>query len=546
MSYSDLIRQEGEYTYSANIQFDIESDTKMLRFIPNEAMIKLMRDYFTDFVRPKSFNHARILYGSYGTGKSHFLTVLSQILEKSFIDGIAYKTFISRIRNLDKELANDIDLYVHDINRKPLLVVPIVFDFEDFNRCIYFSLKKKLDTVGIKVKFKAFFDQAGLLLSQWRNKPDSAKRLDEICTKEKINLDNLESMLGNFDPKSEALFEKLFDAMTYGVKYVYEVSNMADALQQATAAVGGIYSGIVFIFDEFGRYIEDNLKKIRVKSIQDIAECCDHCEGNNHILLVSHKEINQYTKYYGKVIADEWKKVEGRYKADSINSKEDQCLSLVRSILSKKQPVWDNFKLEHSLKLDKMYSEALHFKGFLLNASNKENPFESGFPLHPIALFALDRLSKKVAQNDRTFFTYLAGKDINSLYSFLVKHELDEFHFVGINDIFDYFEPSIRTVQSSESFEWYKNLQTALAKNKSDIYENTPEVKILKVITTIGIINDTGVLSADKDTLLSTIDCPENILEDALNALCRKKIIKYSGMYESYVFLMPVFLMLRQ
>ena len=80
MSYSDLIRQEGEYTYSANIQFDIENDTKLLRFIPNETTIKLLREYFTDMVRAKSYNHARILYGSYGTGKSHLLTVLSQLI----------------------------------------------------------------------------------------------------------------------------------------------------------------------------------------------------------------------------------------------------------------------------------------------------------------------------------------------------------------------------------------------------------------------------------------------------------------------------------
>lgn len=40
--------------------------------------------------------------------------------------------------------------------------------------------------------------------------------------------------------------------------------------------------------------------------------------------------------------------------------------------------------------------------------SEGENPFENCYPLHPITLFALDRLSKRVAQNERTFFTYLA------------------------------------------------------------------------------------------------------------------------------------------
>lgn len=38
MPYSDLIMQESEYTYSANIQFDIENDRKLLRFIPNDTI----------------------------------------------------------------------------------------------------------------------------------------------------------------------------------------------------------------------------------------------------------------------------------------------------------------------------------------------------------------------------------------------------------------------------------------------------------------------------------------------------------------------------
>ena len=168
MSYSDLIRQENDYTYSANIQYDIESDTKLLRFIPNETTIKLLREYFTDIARAKPFSHARILYGSYGTGKSHFLTVLSQILGKTFVDGVAYSTFIARVREYDDALANDIESYINATERKPLLIVPIVFDFDNFDRCIYFSLKKKLDVLGYKINYRTFYDQAEALLSQWQ------------------------------------------------------------------------------------------------------------------------------------------------------------------------------------------------------------------------------------------------------------------------------------------------------------------------------------------------------------------------------------------
>ena len=536
MLYSDLITQESEYTYSANVQFDIENDKKLARFIPNETTIELLREYFVDTIRTKPNHHARILYGSYGTGKSHFLTVLSLLLSKSFTDGPAFKTFLSRVEEYDSNLAQDIKAYVEDETRKPSLVVPIVFDFEDFERCIYFSLTKKLNSIGVSVRFKTFYTQALEQLSRWKDEEESRNRLFSTCERENINLAELEKKLSVFDEKAESTFNALFTKMTYGVKFVCEVSNLADSLDQTNKAISDKFSGVVFIFDEFGRYIEDNIKKIKVRSIQDLAEYCDHCDGNNHIILVSHKEISLYTQRISKAISNEWKKVEGRFNATPINDKQDQCLSLIKSVLIKKEKDWDTFKNDFNEELQTMYNEALDFRGFLVNVSKDSNPFEGGFPLHPISLYALDKLSKKVAQNERTFFTYLASKEENSLYRFLNTHDTDKFSFVGIDDIYDYFEVSIKSLQSDDSYEWYKNLQTALSKNKSNAYENTPEVRILKVIATIGVINDSSVLTANKKTITSVINLPKDIVSNAIDALCEKKILKYSGSYDRYDF----------
>lgn len=85
----------------------------------------------------------------------------------------------------------------------------------------------------------------------------------------------------------------------------------------------------------------------------------------------------------------------------------------------------------------------------------------------------MDRLSKKVAQNDRTFFTYLAGQEYNSLFRFLSQTSVNEFHYVGINEIYDYFEQNIKAVQSDETYEWYKRLQGAYTKGHLDEYTLT-------------------------------------------------------------------------
>jgi hypothetical protein len=536
MPYSNFILQQSEYTYSVNIQFDIENDRKLARFIPNETTIDLLRGYFVDIAREKSNTHSRILYGSYGTGKSHFLTVLSLLLGKMYTDGVAYAAFLRRVRSYDDSLAHDIDSFVKNENRKPYLIVPIVFDFDNFERSIYFSLRKALEQNGIDIKFKTFYTYALSLLGQWKNNQESLTRLVDACKKERTTVDKLETQLTAFNKKSEKTFRAVFSSMTFGVEFLYEASNIVENLNETNEAIKNCYSGIVFIFDEFGRYLEDNIKTIKIKSVQDLAEYCDHSDYDDHIILVSHKEIGQYTKAYGKSLVNEWKKVEGRFQATPINDRQDQCLSLIRNILDKEEVQWNAFRERFAPQLERLYTEAMDFKGFLVNAAVGDNPFEGGFPLHPITLFALDRLSKKVAQNERTFFTYLASQEEHSLYRFLNRAADNEFHFVGIDEIYDYFEPSIKAVQSDESYEWYRKLASSLSKAKLSTNDNTPEVKILKLLTVVGIINDGSAFSADKKTILSVLDEPKEVLLDALNLLITQKVVKYNGPNDRYEF----------
>lgn len=531
MKYSELLTKKKQYKYSANICFDLKNEERLEEFIPNITTTEILGEYLYGIIN-NSTVHSRILYGSYGTGKSHLLTVLCAILGHINTNGKGFAAFEKSISKYDKRLACFLKDFAY--KGKPYLVVPVYSDFPEFDKCITFSLKKELDRNGIDICFKSYFQEALSLLKNWVEGGESAHKLNEICEKLEIELKDLYRGLQSYETGSERKFNEVFKAMTYGATFVSAAGNLIDNLELANKSISDVYQGIVFVFDEFGRYIEDQGENIKVKTIQDLAEYCDHSDFNDYLILVSHKQLSLYTDKMRTELSEEWKKIEGRFKATSINVKYDQCLSLIPHIIPKTKE-WEAFNEKYKSELNELYNQAWDFKGFLLPPEGG-NPFEGGYPLHPITLYALDRLSKRVAQNERTFFTYLASDEENALFQQLGFLDDDKFHFIGLDAIYDYFESNIRSYRSSDVYSVYKKFQYAINKlGNQDSFD--VELKVLKVMAVIYIISDTTVLSADKNTLKNVIDEDKQIICDAIDNLERLKIIKFMRQYGYYDFL---------
>lgn len=532
MNYTKLISKKRQYKYSVNICLDLHTEVLLADFIPNLTTTEIIREYLGGVIRGNADTHSRILYGSYGTGKSHLLTVMSAVLGHINISGKGFKSFTQLISNYDKELASDIRTFAKE--EKPYMVVPVYADYDDFGKCITFSLKKELEKNNITVCFKGYYDEALLLLEKWMEGEESSSRLEEECTKQKIKVKDIQKGLSTYNDLYEKVFNAIYTGMTYGAEFNCTAGNLIDNLNATNEAIKDKFCGIIIIFDEFGRYVEDYGEMLKVKTVQDLAEYCDHSDYDNYIFLVSHKALSLYTSLMKKNISDEWKKVEGRFRPTSINVKYDQCLSLIGHIIPKTTQ-WKSFKAKFDKELNNLYNQAWDFEGFMLPPESEgEKPFENGYPLHPITLFALDRLSKKVAQNERTFFTYLAGDENNSLFSQLVQYDLDEFHFIGLNAIYDYFELNIKAFKTDESYGIYKKLQYALSKLGLD--DEGYQTKILKAIAVVKIIADKDSLIADSKTLASVVDGNQEKVKQAINELEKKKIIKFMRQYGYYDF----------
>ncbi len=106
------------------------------------------------------------------------------------------------------------------------------------------------------------------------------------------------------------------------------------------------------------------------------------------------------------------------------------------------------------------------------------------YPLHPVSTFILPRLSERIAQNERTLFTFLSADGNSTLPSFLKNHNSGSFEVITPDIIYDYFEPLLRKEIYSGNLHSTYILTTQILENFSP---DSIESKIIKTISLIYI-----------------------------------------------------------
>lgn len=168
---------------------------------------------------------------------------------------------------------------------------------------------------------------------------------------------------------------------------------------------------IAILWDEFGRHLEalassGNTEELLL--VQRLSEWASRKEDPAVTLgLILHQSFLHYADNLSQTARSGWKKIEGRF--DTVRYVEDsrEMYELVASVVKRLR---GGGKLKPSARqFEKQSAKAL--KLGLFEAFGEERPLagtlENAFPLHPLTLYALPRLAARLAQNERTVFSFV-------------------------------------------------------------------------------------------------------------------------------------------
>lgn len=537
---SDIVKPNANFKNAINLYLDINKRDKVESYIPTKSSLNILSRYLKAVQGKKS--QSTILIGSYGKGKSHLILVLLAILsmQRNEENKKTIEVLAQRVGNVDSELGD----YINDIyrNNVPFLPVIVMGGQDDLSQAFMIALNdalKRADLVDIMPD--TFFSYALDTIKMWKKDyPDTYEKYIESLSGYNITVKEMEVGLKQCNAEKLSCFKQIYPELTAGSVFNPLAGGNVLAMYKGVAdkiKADGLYRGIYVVFDEFSKYIEgqDNYSAgNNMKLLQDMCELANDSK-DIYLTMVAHKSIKEYGKHLSDSTINAFTGIEGRIEEILFVTSSKNNYELIQNAIQKDEEKLEKIpQVERYFSreiLDKYYNIAAFRTGFIFEDFEKI-VFRGCYPLSPISAYALLNISEKVAQNERTLFTFVSKEEPYSMAKYIVDHSGENINswLITPDLIYDYFKNIFKKEVSNEFIhtEWI-NADYAISKADSE-----EKRKILKIISVINIINKFDELPATEEILV--ISSGLSNAKDVINELITDKLIYKKGSNNCYTF----------
>ena len=449
-----MINLKLNFARSSNIKLDFQNKDNIKNILLSDKLQRSYCDLVDPMLNDSSNQRVHVIAGTPGTGKSTFALYVAHSLNQESQEQVA-ASFIKQKEHVTPAF----DKYFTACQDKRYLPVFLNGDEGDIEDAFYTALNNSFNEKGWEQEFEGLVEHCSTravnIVNVWRlNYPEKYQELQEfVKTQPVTNFDNFMRNLRRHRRGAQKQFKEAYRTITGGGTVdAHRHGQVIGLYEDATQFLKKEKNmhGILIIYDEFGKHLERGVRQphgFDLHFLQNIAELCNKGEDKHiHMLLITHLPVSQYTSKLSNTVQQEWKKIEGRFQQSSFNSNNVSSYTLAAAVFdSKIKKVANN-----------MY-HFLHDASAKWKAANKKvsnfaamrdisiDMLVQSYPLDPSVFSLLPLLSEKVAQNERTMFSFLTRNEEHALPHYLEKNPVSirSLKYLTPLDLYYYFQPLI-------------------------------------------------------------------------------------------------------
>jgi hypothetical protein len=433
-------------------------------------------------VNDPTYGRSWTLTGPYGSGKSYFSLFLMNIVCSS---QPGHRHAIDQLSGVDPALTQQTEELLNLSGSQGLLPIPITGFRTSLQECLKHGFSRVIQTIGNSELFASVKSE----LESWSIQTDSHTIIQWI---------------------------KSFLSIITTTPYHFH--------------------GILLVFDEMGKpfeYAASHPEDVDVYLVQELAEFANRSADRPVVIVgILHQAFERYAAMLDQTTQREWAKVQGRFEDIAFQEPPTQQTRLLANAINN----IGQEKIQALVPILKQIAKEAIDAGWcpsLMKREEFQDLCEMTYPFHPSVLVALPYIFKRLAQNERSIFAYLASFEPYGFQDFLRTNNPPS--FLRLPNLFDYLTANFQTKLYSSN---RARALTETLDRLNTTFELTPlEIEILK---TIGLLNWLGEVSSLQatETLLSSALVSENytypIIRQALANLKNKSIIVFRKHNHTY------------
>lgn len=520
MVYNDIIRKRsGKAAYS----IEEEKGNQWASFIPNEQFNTVLKTVLRS-VRGNDIDSHKSFWinGTYGTGKSHAVAVISHLLCDPVEDikgWVEYEYGADKFKLIREQIFT---------LRKQKRLLPVKIEglmdmahVADLPLVLQSAVIKALNREHIDCTVNTDFDELISHIQEhvviWEDLISRSVALKSVAaTREKL-IQKLQARdMGTYqkakDAQRSANMAILFGQENIG-SWLIEIQ---EKLRRETE-----YKGLLILWDEFTDVMDDSIGISVLKSLQTIAHKFANEENDSFLFLISHPSA------FNKLGNEEIKQTDGRYHRMKYNMESVSAFK----IMSRKFEIVN--QQMHSALCELFYAKNGHLLELYTATSNDQSETRTDlknlFPIHPATANLATHYATVVGSSSRSVFEFIGQNE--AMEEFLSSEQAYENHETVTADyLWDFvlkvFQDDV--VNYGAVTERFNTYRQHVEEHGAAAYAIFKGILLLNAFNNIAGDNNNDLVTPTEDNIINlyTGSKYESEIEDVLNWFNEQGVIQ--------------------